>query len=235
VLNLIEPYDIIVDCSDNFEVRYVLSDACVIAGKPLVFGAAYQYEGQVAVWNAPNADGSRSPHYRDIFSEADAGLSADCSSGGVMPTLTGIIGCLQANEVIKYLVGLPDLLVSQLLIFDARTAQSRIIKLPVKSEMIIKELPIAVPEISVAKFLANQKYQLIDVRSAAEHQQKNIGGQLLPLEELLTTEKVTDFNKPTVFYCATGKRSATAVRYVLKRNPQAKVLSLAGGIAAWPN
>ena len=96
VFEIIREYDIVVDCTDNFESRYLLNDACVISGKPLVYGAIYQYEGQVAVWNVKGLDGM-SPNYRDVFPSVDPTQVPNCSEGGVLPTIAGIIGCLQAN------------------------------------------------------------------------------------------------------------------------------------------
>jgi adenylyltransferase/sulfurtransferase len=239
-IEIIEPYDIVVDCTDNFEARYLLSDACVLAGKPLVYGAAYQYEGQVTVWNVLNDDGSRSPHYRDIFPEADSALSEDCASGGVNPALTGIIGCMEANETIKYLAGLPGLLAGRLLLFDVRTMQSSVIALPAVSTTPVRdfttEMTMNVPTISVKALqtaMPEQEYQLIDVRSRDEHTDFNIGGQLMPLYEIIASTAGLKLEKPIVFYCATGRRSATAVRLVLHIDPAAKVLSLEGGVEAW--
>ncbi|MBS1528645.1 MAG: HesA/MoeB/ThiF family protein, partial [Bacteroidetes bacterium] len=103
VVDLIRPYDIIVDGTDNFETRYLLNDAAVLLGKPLIYGAIYQFEGQVAVWNTKNEDGSISPNYRDLYPEVNASQIPNCADGGVMPTLAGIIGCMQANEAIKYI------------------------------------------------------------------------------------------------------------------------------------
>src|SRR5665213_3594319 len=102
VMDLIRSYDLVIDCTDNFETKYLLNDACVMQGKPLVYGAIYQFEGQVSVWNVVNEDGTHSPNYRDIFPEVNPMMIPNCADGGVMPTLAGIIGCIQANEVIKY-------------------------------------------------------------------------------------------------------------------------------------
>ncbi|MBB5394574.1 HesA/MoeB/ThiF family protein [Mucilaginibacter sp. AK015] len=110
VMQVIDGYDVIVDGTDNFETRYLLNDASVIAGKPVVYGAIYQYEGQVAVWNMSNPDGTRSPNYRDLFPQVDPTQVPNCAVGGVIPTLAGIIGCMQANEVIKYLTNTGELL-----------------------------------------------------------------------------------------------------------------------------
>jgi adenylyltransferase/sulfurtransferase len=238
VMDIIAPYDVVADCTDNFDARYLLNDACVLAGKPLVYGAAYQYEGHVAVWNVPNGDGTRSPHYRDAFPAADAGLNADCSSGGVIPTLTGIIGCMEANEVIKYLIGLPGLLASRLLVFDAGTMSSRVFHLPAASEFTIHTLPKAVPVIACSALkveLGSGKYQLVDVRTAVEHEMFNIGGQLVPIEDIATNNPVLDldFQKPIVLYCATGHRSSAAARRLITQHPGALIYSLDGGMAAW--
>lgn len=236
VMDIIEPYDIVVDCTDNFEIRYTLNDACVLSNKPLVYGAAYQYEGQVAVWNLPNSDGTRSPHYRDIFPFSDASTGVDCTSGGVIPTLTGIIGCMEANEVIKYLTGKTKSLASQLLIFNALTMQCHTIALPHASRMVIKDLPHSVPELSVADLrlsISSHLYQLVDVRTSAEHKEFNIGGSSLPLDELKVSLAKLDTGKPTVFYCASGLRSSAAVRYILENHPEINALSLKGGMKAW--
>jgi adenylyltransferase/sulfurtransferase len=236
VLKIIEAYDIVVDCTDNYDARYVLNDGCVLAGKPLVYGAAYQYEGQVAVWNAPNTDGSRGPNYRDIFPSADLGLAVDCSDGGVMPTLTGIIGAMQANETIKYLAGLPDLLAGKLLVFDARSARSQIISLPKKSKVVIKRLAASVPTITapqLRKTIGEDIYTLIDVGRPAEHAEFNIGGRLIPLEQVSAGDLVLDLKKPIVLYCTTGRRSVTAARFMTEKYAEAEFLSLKGGTAAW--
>lgn len=236
VLGLVGAYGVVLDCTDNFETRQVLNDACVLAGKPLIYGAAYQYQGQVAVWNAPNRDGTRSPHFRDIFPSVDATLAENCSDGGVTPTLTGIIGCLQANEAIKYLAGLPGLLSARLLIFDALTMESHVISLPPVSSAAVESMPLAVPAISAPELraaLPRQLYELIDVRSAHEHAHFNIGGRLMPLEEIIVGIVKPDLDRPTVFYCTNGNRSAAVVRHIRDKYPKAPVLSLDGGIKAW--
>jgi sulfur-carrier protein adenylyltransferase/sulfurtransferase len=97
VMEIIMPYDMVLDCTDNFDTKYLLNDACVLTGKPLAFGSIYQYEGQVAVWNILNNNGTVTPNYRDLFPAVNSTLIPDCAEGGVMPTLAGIIGCMQAN------------------------------------------------------------------------------------------------------------------------------------------
>ncbi|MEO6914302.1 MAG: HesA/MoeB/ThiF family protein, partial [Chitinophagaceae bacterium] len=137
VLNLVAAYDLIIDCTDNFDSRYLLNDAAVLSDKVLVYGAIYQFEGQVSVWNYLNADGSRSPNYRDLFPEIDGLQIPNCAEAGVIPTLAGIIGCMQANEAIKYITGNPEVLAGKLLLFDALTMKSRVIKTGINSQVSI--------------------------------------------------------------------------------------------------
>lgn len=225
VIETISHYDIILDCTDNFETKYLLNDACVLAGKPLVYGAIYQYEGQVAVWNVNN-----SPNYRDLYPSVDAAQIPNCAEGGVLPTLAGIIGCMQANEAIKYITGTGELLTGKLLMFDAQTLQSRTIKIgeTTKTNITVLEESIAVPTISLETLLSDKEaYELIDVRNPEEHAEYNIGGRNIPLNEILSF-KPSD--KATVFYCASGKRSAEAVKILKSKFSTFKVLSLHNGI-----
>lgn len=236
VLSLVEDYDIVLDCTDNFATKTVLNDGCVLADTPLVYGAAYQYEGQVAVWNVLNGDGTRSPHYRDLFPSVESQPGADCASGGIMPTLTGITGCMQATEAIKYLAELPGLLSSQMLILSTQTMQTQVITLPKTSWTPITDLPETMQEISASQLKEAQKtgeYYLIDVRTPAEHAEFDIGGELIPLPDLLAGKTTIDTSRPIIFYCATGNRSLTAVHYMKTKHPELTTVSLAGGLVAW--
>ena len=234
-INIVSYYDIVLDCSDNFDTRYLLNDACVLTCKPLVYAAIYQYEGQVAVWNVANEDGSRSTNYRDIFPDANAAQIPNCSEGGVIPTLAGIMGCMQANEAIKYLTGTGDLLVSKMLVFDAKTMQSQIIKTGKTTTTNITSLPVMAQTttITVDELRKNLTlYVLIDVRTSDEHKFFNIGGKNIPLSEITQNLSYLSANKPIVFYCATGQRSAEAVKMIKKRF-DAEIYSLEGGLKNW--
>jgi adenylyltransferase/sulfurtransferase len=238
VMEVLQPYDVVIDCTDNFETKYLLNDACVLANKVMVYGAIYQYEGQVAVFNLLHDDGTWSPNFRDLFPTVNASQIPDCAEGGVMPTLAGIIGCIQANEVIKYFSGQGELLTGKIMMFDVRTLQSRIIKLKRVSETVITVLPetIAVPVISATdlkKATDLNEYNLVDVRTFEEHHSCNIGGTNIPLNELEKNMSILNFEKPVVLYCATGKRSEAAVRLIKAKFPKVKVFSLEGGIKAW--
>ncbi|MDP9079527.1 MAG: HesA/MoeB/ThiF family protein [Bacteroidota bacterium] len=239
VMSLIAGYDIIVDGTDNFETRYLLNDAAVINGKPLVYGAIYQFEGQVAVWNVADEQDRRSPNYRDLFPKVDASQIPNCTEGGVIPTLAGIIGCIQANEVIKYVTKTGELLTGKILVFDAQTLQSRVIKIGDVTQTHISRLveTIVIPTISandLKKEIEKGTVSLIDVRTEEERDIFNIGGQHIPVAEICSRLVAITQNKQIVFYCASGKRSGEAVKIVKSKFPNAKVFSLEGGLKDWP-
>ncbi len=239
VMELLRGIDLVLDCSDNFPTRYLLNDACVLSGIPLVYGAIYQYEGQVGVWNLPVPGGGRSPHYRDLFPQVNEDAVPDCSTGGVLPTVAGLIGCLQAGEAVKYLAGTGELLAGRLLLADIRTMQFRVISLGARSRVPVTELPVAeeVPGIGPEELAlpgSRNPFRLIDVREPEEHFRYNIGGESVPLGDL--ERWLEDFREDTpdiLFYCATGLRSARAAARARKRYPRGRFYSLQGGLQAW--
>lgn len=237
VLKIIEGYDIIVDCTDNFGTRYLLNDACVILKKPLVYGAIFQFEGQVSLLNVRNSNGTYSANYRDIFPSADDVSVPNCDEGGVIPTIAGAIGSVQANEVIKYITGVGELLVSRLFIFDAKNLTSTKIELPTVSKFKISVIEdIEVPLITVLELrraFQQRKFELFDVRTEEEYGKFNIGGKNIPLDELNNRISELPLDKSLVFYCRSGARSAQAVRQILNFYPKANITSLDGGILAW--
>ena len=238
VMDIIQSHDLVIDCTDNFETRYLLNDACVLSGKPLVYGAIYQYEGQVAVWNHLQKDGTRSANYRDLFPEVNAALIPNCAEGGVIPTVAGIIGCMQAHEAIKLITRTGEILAGKILLLDVQTMQSRIIKTGSVSKVVIKEL---MPSVQIATItpealkanLNSEYYELIDVRSGEERMQFQLGGKHIPVANLESRYEEINTGKPVVFYCASGKRSAEAVKIFRKYLPEVTAFSLAGGVKAW--
>ncbi|HEX3384734.1 MAG TPA: HesA/MoeB/ThiF family protein [Mucilaginibacter sp.] len=238
VLEIVREYDIVLDGTDNFETRYLLNDAAVMLGKPLVYGAIYQYEGQVAVWNVENEDGGHSPNCRDLFPEVNASQIPNCAEGGVIPTLAGIIGCMQANEVIKYITRTGELLKGKILIFDAQTPQSRVIKIGEATKtQIVKLSPTVTVQMVTAeelkKGLSEGRFELVDVRTIQERDLFDIGGEHIPTDEI---EENLDYFKqglPKVLYCATGRRSEEAVKLIKTKYPDALVYSLERGIDEW--
>jgi len=238
VMDIINQYDMVIDGTDNFDTRYLLNDACVLTGKPIVYGAIYQFEGQAAVWNITNPDGTRSPNYRDLFPEVDATQIPDCADGGVIPTLAGIIGSIQANEVIKYITKTGELLAGKVMVFDALTLQSRIIKIGKVTKTNITRLveTVDIPSLSVSevkKGLANDTLELVDIRTDQERDIIDIGGVHFEADELAEHKDYLTNDKVKVLYCSSGKRSGEAVKVIRKKWPNAKVFSLEGGLQAW--
>jgi adenylyltransferase/sulfurtransferase len=236
VLALIEAYDIVVDGSDNFATRYLLNDACVMMNKPLVFGSIFKFEGQVSVFNY-----QQGPTYRCLFSDQpNSDEMPNCAVIGVVATLPGIIGSLQANEVIKMIIGMGEVLSGRLLVINALTMQTecfgfnaiaknkQIANLstytydcePIASSINFEELQ---------QLSLTQKIQLIDVREPKEHAVFNIGGINIPLSQVATDKRLLGIDYTIVFYCASGIRSKKAVE-LLAGSHIKNTLSLHGGI-----
>ncbi|MBV8327481.1 HesA/MoeB/ThiF family protein [Chryseobacterium sp.] len=232
VTDLISEFDLIIEGTDNFETKCLLNDACVLAGKPLVYGAIYQHEGQVSIWNVLQKDGTYSPNYRDVFPDAEESQVPNCREGGVIPTLAGIVGNMQANEAIKYLTHSEDILAGKLWMMNVLNGRTQIIKLKKTSVRII-DLPQTVPVITLEQWKQDQDdFEIIDVRSELEHSQFNIGGRNIPLDELHHhVHLISAISKSILIYCQSGKRSGEAVKKIKEAFPKKKVFSLKGGIS----
>jgi adenylyltransferase/sulfurtransferase len=238
ILELIANYDVLVDCTDNFETRYLINDAAVITCKPLVYGAIYQYEGQVAVWNVQNEESKFSPNYRDLYPEVDASQIPNCAEGGVIPTLAGIIGCAQANEVIKLITKTGGLLAGKLFIFNALNLESQVIKIGTVTRTTITQLkPTATtPFISVKDLkqaLEDNSIQLFDIRTQEERDSYHIGGKHVILQNFEAFFESLPQDTKKVLYCASGKRSDEMVKTIKQKHPEANIFSLKGGLNAW--
>ena len=236
VFEIISGYDIVIDCTDNFDSRYLLNDACVITGKPLVYGAIFQYEGQVAIWNVKTTDGM-SPNYRDVFPNVDPTQVPNCSEGGVLPGIAGIIGCYQAIEAIKYLTGIGELLSGKLLMVDVKSHNSRLITIGALTRTKITEIDkLNVPTISpeeLNSLMTQNNFKLIDVRTSEERDSYSLGGLHIPLKKV--SELIEHISpEPVIFYCETGKRSGEAAKAMLLKFPNSTCFySLEGGIRNW--
>jgi adenylyltransferase/sulfurtransferase len=237
-LAILKDYDVIVDGSDNFATRYLVNDACVLLQKPMVFGAIFKFEGQVSVFNYENG-----PTYRCIFPEPTNPIEIpNCTTIGVISTLPGIIGTLQANEVIKIIIGIGQVLSGKLLVLDALSLQVQTFQFAgVAANKNITQL--AQPPTVCATTIASISYQnmqamlaedtvvLIDVRLPNEHHHYNIGGQNIPLANLNELFNAHPPNKNIVLYCATGHRSQQAVQLLMEKGCK-NVWSLEGGLNA---
>jgi len=252
-LDIMTDYDIIVDGTDNFPTRYLVDDACVILDKPNVYASIYQYEGQVSVFNYTHPDGSKGPHYRDLFPEPPPpGLVPDCATGGVLGVLAGIIGTQQALEAIKLAAGIGEPLAGRLLLYDALTSKSRIIKLQNKSQIEVTHLinyqdfcgvePITtdnshnMKEITVQQLKQwkdeGKDFQLVDVREQHEYDFANLGGELIPLGDIISRADEVSSDKEVVLMCRSGQRSGAALG-VLQQQGAYNMYNLKGGYLAW--
>jgi adenylyltransferase/sulfurtransferase len=236
ILAIVAQYDIVVDGTDNFAVRYLISDACVYLNKPLIYGAIYQTEGHVTVFNYSN-----SATLRCLFPEPDAEIYVpSCAEVGAYNVVTQVIGTMMANEVIKIVTGNESVLANKLLTYDAITPATRIISYRAKPEsrevsmarFEQKELPV---DMSVDDFLKIDKagYQLVDVREKWEREEFNIGGLHVPLATVNTFDSLgLSKSAKIVVYCEQGGRSASAVQYLRKKG-FVNAMSLRGGMAAY--
>ena len=247
-LDLFKDYDVIVDGTDNFATRYLVNDACVILGKPNVYGSIFRFEGQATVFNYKDG-----PHYRDLYPEPPPpGMVPSCAEGGVLGILPGIIGVIQATETVKILLDVGLTLSGRLLIYDSLKMSFREIKLrknpdTPKVEKLIdyeefcglnkpeeneKDLEISIDEFSkIQDSMGNIK--LLDVREPGEYEICNLNNsKLIPLGDLTSRVHELDTADDIIVYCHHGMRSLQATR-ILKGMGYKKVRNLAGGIDAW--
>ena len=253
-LQVLADYDVVVDGTDNFPTRYLVNDACVLLGKPDVYGSIFRFEGQVSVFES-----SQGPCYRCLFPEPPPpGLVPSCAEGGVLGVLPGIIGTLQANEVIKLILGIGEPLIGRLLLFDGLTMRFREMRLrknpdcpvcaenPRQTELIDYQgfCGLGEPEVLATDFdLSARELEswlgsgrsatLLDVRSPEEYEICALpGARLIPLPQLPDRLGELDTADDLVVYCRSGVRSARAVD-LLHRMGFAKARNLAGGIVGW--
>lgn len=243
VFEIFKNFDVIADGTDNFNTRYLVNDACVLMEKINVFASIFRFEGQVSVFNYLQKDGSRGVNYRDLFPEPPInGLIPNCAEGGVLGVLPGIIGSMQANEVIKVITGIGEPLVNRIFIFDAEYFTSHILKIKKNTAISITELteyeafcePSIIKTITAAELremiLQNVDFQLIDVRERHEYELKNIGGKLIPLTQILEQSEKIDKTKKVVIHCKSGARSRQAIELLEKEKGFKNLWNLEGGI-----
>jgi sulfur-carrier protein adenylyltransferase/sulfurtransferase len=255
-LEIFRDYDVIVDGTDNFPTRYLVNDACVLLGKPNVYGSIFRFEGQASVFWA-----EAGPCYRCLYpAPPPPGLVPSCAEGGVLGILPGAIGVVQATETVKLILGIGEPLVGRLMLYDALGMSFREMKLrkdpncpicgenPTVTELIDYEefcgIPQAnateekngVPEITVQelkrKMDSGGGLNVLDVREPHEYEVANIGAKLVPLGEL--PQRLAEFGRDENFaiHCKTGGRSAKAVKLLHDAGFQ-HVYNVKGGITAW--
>ena len=257
-MELMEPYDIVIDGTDNFPTRYLVNDACVLLGKPNVYGSIFRFDGQASVFHPPHG-----PCYRCLFPEPPPpGMVPSCAEGGVLGILPGTIGVIQATEAVKLILGTGKSLIGRLMIYDALDMTFREMKIrrnpecplcgenPTIKELIDYEQFCGIPsqqedtslsepnwEINVsdlhAQIQGDPKPFILDVRNPVEYEICKLPESvLIPLSQLPQRTGELDPDKEIIVHCKTGQRSAQAVEFLRQAGFQ-KVKNLLGGIEAW--
>lgn len=261
-LEILHDYDMVADGTDNFPTRYLVNDACVLTGKPNVYGSIFQFEGQASVFATPEG-----PCYRCLYPEPPPpGAVPNCAEGGVLGILPGLVGVIQATEVIKLILGRGDTLAGRMLLIDALAMRFREIKLrrnpdcpvcgyhptltrlidygqfcnrtfqPTSSEPQETSMRNGVPQITVhelkQRMEAGEEICLIDVREPHEYQIANLGGKLIPLNEVPMRLHEIDRDREVIVHCRMGGRSQRVAEF-LQQQGYSRVANLAGGILAW--
>ncbi|MEE2739441.1 MAG: molybdopterin-synthase adenylyltransferase MoeB [Planctomycetota bacterium] len=257
-MELMEPYDIVIDGTDNFPTRYLVNDACVLLGKPNVYGSIFRFDGQASVFHPPHG-----PCYRCLFPEPPPpGMVPSCAEGGVLGILPGTIGVIQATEAVKLILGTGKSLIGRLMIYDALDMTFREMKIrrnpecplcgenPTIKELIDYEQFCGIPsqqedtslsepnwEISVsdlhAQIQGDPKPFILDVRNPVEYEICKLPESvLIPLSQLPQRTGELDPHQEIIVHCKTGQRSAQAVEFLREAGFQ-KVKNLLGGIEAW--
>lgn len=249
---IIDGYDIVVDCTDNFKVRYLVNDICVTLGKPFVYGAIHRFEGQVAVLNADLGDGKRGPTYRCLFPEYPNEIEIpNCNDTGVLGVLPGVIGTFQASEVIKLITGIGQSLSEHLLMIDLLTMSQQKIKTKRRAdaEKIAREgltsagtrtnpgaagpQKLSVQELA-ERIATGEDLFLLDVRERPEYELCHLeGAVLIPVGMIPNNRKRIPTDRPVIVYCHHGIRSANVAQYLYAQDGLTNLYNLDGGINAW--
>ena len=257
-MEILKDYDIVADGTDNFPTRYLVNDACVLLGKPNVYGSIFRFEGQASVFAA-----DQGPCYRCLYPEPPPpGLVPSCAEGGVLGILPGLVGVIQATEVIKLILGQGEPLIGRLLLVDSLSMRFRELKLrknpecpvcgehPTVTHLIdyhqfcgivppspeVQAVKNGIPQMSVTELKqhidAGDDILVLDVREPFEYQIANIGGTLIPMNDVPRRLAEIGRDRAIVVQCRSGSRSQRVAEF-LKQNGYEKVSNLAGGIKAW--
>jgi adenylyltransferase/sulfurtransferase len=257
-LDILKDYEIVADGTDNFPTRYLVNDACVLLGKPNVYGSIFRFEGQASVFAT-----EAGPCYRCLYPEPPPpGLVPSCAEGGVLGILPGLVGVIQATEVIKLILGKGDSLVGRLLLVDALNMRFRELKLRKNPECPVcgtnptvtalidydhfcgivpetpqeKNLKNGIPQLTVkelkARRDAGEDIFLLDVREPYEVQIAQIGGTVIPQNDVPNRLAEIPRDREIVVHCRSGARSQRIAEF-LKQSGYTQVVNLAGGILAW--
>jgi len=257
-LEIFAPYDLILDGTDNFATRYLVNDACVLLGKPYVWGSIYRFEGQASVfWAEPTGGGREGVQYRDLYPEPPPpGMVPSCAEGGVLGVLCASIGSIMVTEAIKLITGIGETLLGRLMVYDALEMTYRTVKIrkdpagaPI-TELIDYEAfcgtlsgdaaaaasnhTISARDLK-AKMDAGEDFLLVDVREQNEYEIVSIPGSvLIPKGDIISGEALASLplDKPLVLHCKSGARSAEALA-VLHKAGFGDAVHVGGGVLAW--
>lgn len=242
---LFKPYDLVLDCTDNFPARFLINDTCVRLGKPDVYGSIFRFEGQAAVFDARHG-----PCYRCLYGEAPPpDIAPPCADAGVLGVVPGLVGLVQATEAIKLILGKGSPLIGRLLLIDALTMSFREMKLakdpdcpvcgknPTICTLSDTNESCASAGITAAelkkKFQRKEEFILLDVREQNEFDDGHIPGAVhMPLGKLAAGAQHLKHDCEIIVYCRSGGRSARAAE-ILKKAGFKRVINLTGGILAW--
>lgn len=254
-LKIIEKYDVVADCTDNFATRYLVNDACVLLNKPFIYGAIFRFEGQVSTFNLS----PQSPTYRCLFPVPPAPDEApNCAEAGVFGILAGMIGLYQANEVLKIILGIGEVLDGKLLMVDMLSSTSQIIKIrkrfdntqitklidyeefcntkPKQQETPQTANALKTMSVHELKQLLDTQAPIavIDVREQYEYEICTIPqAVLMPMSEIEAHLSEISTHQKTVVYCHHGMRSASVIKYLEKKIGHTQLYNLTGGIDEW--
>lgn len=256
-LEIINNYDIIVDGTDNFPTRYLVNDACVLLNKPLVSGSINKFEGQVSVFNYSNNKKEKGPTYRCLFPEPPASADVpNCSEAGVLGVLPGIVGAFQANEAIKIITGIGDVLSGKLFMINALTLQNYTIAFE-RDETLANAVSIeqfkkndyelfcnGSPSATTKEITVTELHQLlsadraviqiVDVREVNEQPVVNALKELhIPLNTIIKNAEKMDTQKKIIIFCKTGARSNHAIQILQKEKGMNNLYNLKGGVVEW--
>jgi len=261
-LDIIKDYDVVADGTDNFPTRYLVNDACVLLGKVNVYASIYRFEGQATVFNFTNKAGELGPNYRDLFpTPPPPGVVPSCAEGGVIGVLPGILGSIQASEVIKVISGVGDTLSGRLFLFDAASFETRTLKIkrrkdnplngehPTQTTLIdyqefcglnlpdhtAEKKPVKSINVQQLHQLLQEKanIQVVDVRETYEYDIANIQGELMPKSEVTNYIPKISKDKQVVVHCRSGKRSSDVIELLQDQYGFDNLYNLEGGILAW--
>ncbi len=248
-LDIFQQYDIIADGTDNLHTRYLINDTCLQANIPFVYASVYRFEGQISVFNYCNTKGELGPNYRDLFpNQYDKENEINCNGSGTLGTITGVVGAIQANEIIKIILGIGEILSGKILHYDGLNHEYKTLQLPMLNkhrnqipQSITNPTPInshsttASNELHTEDFIEwlknGKKMQLIDIREAYEIDGNPINAAInIPMSEIQTRIHEIDPTIAVILLCQSGPRSAAAANLLQRKYKKNNIFHLAQGI-----